>query len=253
MPPIRIAQHQPWTNGTPMTKTPPPATGSQTLSRGLRALEILGEAGAPISITELSEALGIHRSNTYRLLRTLEDHRFAVRDEAGLIRLGPRIAALAHGVAPQLNTAAAPALTDLAHDLGMTAFLTVIDGDSIITLASVEPGNVDASIARNPGVRHPWDRGAPGHAIESILTPAEREAALGVPELSDAAREVRRLGYAISQSEVIDGVTSVAVPLRIPGEPAAAIAIVHFRVPDSVEAVTQRIERAAREILANYH
>ncbi|MFF8816546.1 MULTISPECIES: IclR family transcriptional regulator [Leucobacter] len=226
--------------------------GSQTLARGLRALEILAEAGSPISIARLSEELGVHRSNTYRLLRTLEDHRFAIRDDAGLIRLGPRIAALAHGVAPHLNTAAAPVLTELAHDLGMTAFLTVLDAGDIVTLASVEPGNVDASIARNPGVRHPWDRGAPGHAIESTLSPAEREAALGGAETSPAALEARALGYALSESEVIDGVTSIAVPLRIPGEPPAAIAIVHFRLPESVDAVAQRLHRAAREVLASY-
>lgn len=226
--------------------------GSQTLSRGLRALEILAEAGKPITIAQLAESLGVHRSNTYRLLRTLEDHRFAVRDDAGLIRLGPRIAALAHGVAPQLHTAAGPALTALAHDLRMTAFLTVLDAGDIVTLTSVEPGNVDASIARNPGVRHPWDRGAPGHAIESALTPAERELALGDPTMSPAALQARELGYALSESEVIDGVTSVAVPLRIPGEPPAAIAIVHFRVPDSVPDVTARLRQAASEVLASY-
>ena len=226
--------------------------GSQTLSRGLRALEVLAEARSPLSIAELSEALGVHRSNTYRLLRTLEDHRFAIRDEAGLIKLGPRIAALAHGVAPHLNTAAAPVLTELAHDLGMTAFLTVLDASDIVTLASVEPGNVDASIARNPGVRHPWDRGAPGHAIESILTPAEREAALGSADPSAAAQKARKLGYALSQSEVIDGVTSIAVPLRIHGEPPASIAIVHFRLPDSIDEVAERLHVAAREVLASY-
>ncbi|KIP53190.1 IclR family transcriptional regulator [Leucobacter komagatae] len=229
-----------------------PTAGSQTLSRGLRALEVLAEARAPLSITDLSEALGIHRSNTYRLLRTLEEHRFAIRDDAGLIRLGPRIASLAHGVAPQLTTAAAPALTELAHDLGMTAFLTVLDAGDVVTLASVEPGNVDASIARNPGVRHPLDRGAPGHAIESVLSPAERSAASGTVAPSAAAVAASTLGYALSESEVIDGVTSLAVPLRIPGEPPAAIAVVHFRVPDALSEVSARLQRAAREVLANY-
>lgn len=229
-----------------------PTAGSQTLSRGLRALEILADAGKPVSIAELATELGVHRSSTYRLLRTLEDHRFAVRDDAGMIRLGPRIAALAHGVAPQLHTAAGPALKSLAHDLRMTAFLTVLDAGEIVTLASVEPGNVDASIARNPGVRHPWDKGAPGHAIESMLSPAERTVALGSPDLSEAAATARSIGYAVSESEVIDGVTSVAVPFRIPGEPPVAIAIVHFRLPDPIAEVARRLEVAAQEIAANY-
>lgn len=236
-----------------MNASPAPTTaGSQTLDRGLRALEVLADASAPLSIAELSAALEIHRSNAYRLLRTLEERRFVVRDDAGLIRLGPRIAALAHGVAPELHLAATPALTELAQDLGMTAFLTVLDGEHIITLASIEPANVDASIARNPGVRHPWDRGAPARAIESSLSPAERAAAFGEPAHSEAALEARRLGYAISSSEVIDGVTSVAVPLRISGESPAAIAIVHFRRPDPLTNVVTRLQQAARDIAANY-
>lgn len=234
------------------SQSAPQTAGSQTLDRGLHALELLADAPGPLSITELSEALGIHRSNAYRLLRTLEERRFVVRDDAGLIRLGPRIAALAHGVSPDLHTAATPALTELAHDLGMTAFLTVLDGEHIITLASIEPANVDASIARNPGVRHPWDRGAPARAIESSLSAVERAAAFGDPEFHEAALEARRFGYALSNSEVIDGVTSVAVPLRIPGEPAAAIAVVHFRRPDPLTTVVTRLQRAARDIAANY-
>lgn len=236
----------------PRTTKPAQTTGSQTLDRGLRALEVLADASTPLSIAELADALGIHRSNAYRLLRTLEERRFVVRDDGGLIRLGPRIAALAHGVAPDLHSAATPALTMLAHDLGMTAFLTVLDGEHIITLASIEPANVDASIARNPGVRHPWDRGAPARAIESSLSAAERTSAFGDPEFHEAALDARRLGYALSSSEVIDGVTSVAVPLRITGEPPAAIAIVHFRRPDPLSEVVSRLKQAARDITANY-
>ncbi|MFT4231862.1 MAG: helix-turn-helix domain-containing protein, partial [Leucobacter sp.] len=135
--------------------------GSQTLSRGLRALELLAEAEHPLSIADLAEQLGVHRSNAYRVLRTLEQHRFVTRDQAGRIRLGPKLTVLARGVAPALHTAAMPALTELAYALGMTAFVAVLDVGDVVTLATVEPANVAASVARNPGVRHPVDRGAP--------------------------------------------------------------------------------------------
>jgi DNA-binding IclR family transcriptional regulator len=85
---------------------PKPAAHSQTLSRGLRALEILAEASGPISIAELAAALGLHRSIAYRILRTLEDHRLVLRDDRGLLLLGPRMAALARGVQRSLQAAA---------------------------------------------------------------------------------------------------------------------------------------------------
>ncbi|MBK0422488.1 helix-turn-helix domain-containing protein [Leucobacter sp. CSA2] len=227
--------------------------GSQTLSRGLRALELLAEAEAPLSIAELADGLGVHRSNAYRILRALEERRFVIRDDAGRIRLGPKLSVLARGVAPSLHAAATPAITELAYELGMTGFLTVIDADEVVTLATVEPSNVSATIARNPGVRHSARRGAPGHAIESSLTATEMRAYLGVDEMSEEARETKRLGYAVSQSEVIDGVTSVAIPLRLAGEPPAALAVVHFKVPEDLDGVVFELRRAADHIRRSYH
>ncbi|PRI09980.1 IclR family transcriptional regulator [Leucobacter massiliensis] len=228
------------------------AAGSQTLDRGLRALELLAEAEHPISIADLAERLGVHRSNAYRVLRTLEQRRFVTRDQAGRIRLGPKLTVLARGVAPALHTAAMPAVTELAYALGMTAFVTVLDADEVVTLVTSEPSNVAATISRNPGVRHPVDRGAPGHAIESTLSPAERTAHLGSPELSAAAAQARRDGYAISRAEVIDGVTGIAVPLRVADEPPAAVAVVHFNVPEDVDDVVSAMQRAAERIAQNY-
>lgn len=235
------------------TKATPPPPGSQTLARGLRALEILGDAPHPISIARLAEELGVHRSNAYRLLRTLEEHRFALRDDAGLIRLGPRMAALARGVAPGLTTSAAPELTRLAQQTGMTAFLTVLDGEDIITLSAVEPVGVAAAIVRRPGDRHAWNVGAPGHAIESSLGPAERLALLSSSEPTAESVVAAERGYALSESEVIDGVTSIAVPLRVGGEAPAAIAVVHFKVPDQLTEVVAALHQTAERVARNYH
>ena len=81
----------------------PPASGgagslSQTLSRGISALELLAEAEAPLSIAELSQGLGVHRSIAYRILRTLEAHSLVMRDDAGRVTTAPGLAALARGV-----------------------------------------------------------------------------------------------------------------------------------------------------------
>lgn len=226
--------------------------GSQTLSRGLQALELLADAESPLSISEFADRLGVHRSNAYRILRTLEQHRFVVRDSAGLIRLGPKIIALARGVAPALHTAAIPAVTELAYGVGMTAFLTVLDANEVVTLATVEPSNVEATIARDPGVSHTVDRGAPGRAIESSLSESERATLLGSPVFSEAVLEAKQQGYAVSRHEVVSGVSSVAVPIRIPGEPPAAIAIVHFNLPDPIDTVVAHLKKAAEQIAQNY-
>ena len=63
------------------------ATGpaSQTLSRGIRILEVLADAREPLMIDQVADRLGVHRSIAYRLLRTLEDHGLVTRDAGGRV------------------------------------------------------------------------------------------------------------------------------------------------------------------------
>jgi DNA-binding IclR family transcriptional regulator len=213
------------------------APHSQTLSRGIRVLEVLAES--PLTIAGLADSLGVHRSIVYRILRTLEDHGLVSRDAAGLVSLAPRMAALARGVERDLQSAALPELTAVANDLGATAFLVVIDHTECVTLLSVEP-RAGATVAQRPGTRHSLAVGAPGIAIQSLLTDAQLA---GV-----ARRDLDPRGWAFSHDEVIAGLSSVAVPLSVPGSPASALAVVFVAGSADEVRVGQRL-LAARDAL----
>lgn len=226
---------------------------SQTLSRGIRILEVLADARAPLTIDELSAALGLHRSVAYRLLRTLEDHRLVVRDGAGRISLGSRLAALAAGVSHDLQAAALPELTAVANDLGMTCFLTVLDGDEIVTLVSVEPRHTIGSIAQRPGTRHPVGLGAPGKAIASRLPEARWPDSLD-DEHRRELTEVRSTGWASSHDEVITGLRAVAVPLPVqagPSAQAAALAVVYVSSARPEHEIAARLTEGAATIASS--
>ncbi len=225
-----------------MDAQPPPH--SQTLSRGIRVLEILAEADGPLTIAELSAALGVHRSIAYRILRTLEDHGLVVRDQSGAVQLGPRMAALARSVAHDLQSAALPALTAVANELGMTAFLTVLDRHEVVTLVSVEPTHAHAAVAQRPGTRHPLASGAPGIAIQANLTEAQWRALDSEHPRAEAAL-ARERGFATSHDEVIPGLASVAAPLTLPGQPPAAVAVVYVANGRDVDAIGARLRLAA--------
>ncbi|MEE2521508.1 IclR family transcriptional regulator [Pseudarthrobacter sp. J75] len=204
------------------------ASPSQTLSRGIRALEILAAAEQPLTIAELSAALGVHRSVAYRILRTLEDHSLLMRDDAGKVQPGPGLAVLARGVARNLQQAALPELTQLANGLDMTAFIAVWDHLDCTTLVTVEPRHTGGAVAQHPGTRHPIGTGAPGIAIQSALTEEEwQRLAPGVPYRTEAA-EARVRGYAASHDEVIPGLSSLAAPIRVPSGRPAALAVVYI-------------------------
>jgi DNA-binding IclR family transcriptional regulator len=193
---------------------------SQTLDRGLRVLEVLSQAPGPLSVVEIAAAIGLHRSVAYRLVRTLEQHRLVERDAAGGYAPGVGLAALARSVRRTLQAVALPELTALANTLRMTAFLVVRDGPEAVTIASVEPRAAAAHVAYQPGTRHPIDRGAPGLALLMPAAPADGD--------RDALRQARERGWAQSDSEVIPGLRSVAVPVPGGGPSAAAALAVVF-------------------------
>jgi DNA-binding IclR family transcriptional regulator len=230
------------------TAASPPASPSQTLSRGIRALEILAEAQQPLTIAELADAMGVHRSVAYRILRTLEDHSLLVRDAGGRVQPGPGLAVLARGVSRDLQTAALPELTQLANSLAMSAFVAVWDHAECVTLVTVEPRHNAATVVQHPGSRHPISAGAPGIAIQSAFSAEQWHAAApGIRYRAEAA-EARSRGYAASHDEVIPGVSSLAVPIRVPGGRPAALAVVYIRDAQDPEEVGAALAAGAARI-----
>ena len=226
------------------------ASPSQTLSRGIRALEIMAAAQAPLTIAELADAMGVHRSVAYRILRTLEDHSLLVRDDAGRVQPGPGLAVLARGVARNLQTAALPELTQLANALTMSAFVAVWDRDACVTLVTVDPQHTGAAVVQHPGSRHPISTGAPGIAIQSAYSEADwQSAAPGIPYRPEAGT-ARRRGFAASHDEVIAGVSSLAVPVRVPASRPAALAVVYIRAARNPDEIAAALLAGARRIEA---
>lgn len=219
------------------------APHSQTLDRGLRMLEVLAEAERPLTIAELATSLAVHRSIAYRILRTLEAHRLVRRGPDGTCELDVGLATLARSVSRDLHSAALPELAMLANEIGMTAFIVVADGAECVTLTSVEPRHSVAAVAWRPGARHPIDRGAPGLALLSAGPPLAGERT----ELP----EIRRAGHARSNSEVIPGLSSLAVPVMSGTRGLVAAVAVVFVANDVDEpAIAARLHQAARAIAA---
>jgi DNA-binding IclR family transcriptional regulator len=240
------------TGATTGSAAPRQAASSQTLSRGIRALEVLAEAGHPISIAELAAALDVHRSVAYRLLRTLEDHGLVRRDSQGLIRLGARMAQLARGVQRDMQTVAMPELTDLANRFAVTAFVGLLDDDDIVTLMSVEPRVASTSVAQRPGTRHSLLTGAPGLAVRMQMPGSELAElrARGLDPDDEAIRAAIAKGYAASTDEVIPGLSALAVPLPLVDEQLASLAVVYLSPKDEpdVAALVESLRASAHAI-----
>lgn len=150
--------------GVPLTRTASPALApadarpaSQTLDRGLRVLEHITESPTPLSVAEVARDVGMHRSITYRMLRTLEDHGLIGRDDQGRFQAGAGLAVLAGRFTPALRAVAGRHLLKLAVATDKTAFLVVRHGDEAVTIEVVEPRRQPPTsvIARACAIRSP--------------------------------------------------------------------------------------------------
>ncbi|MBS2964550.1 helix-turn-helix domain-containing protein [Actinocrinis puniceicyclus] len=211
-----------------MTTTAHHPETSQTLDRGLRALEELADAPTGLTVTELADHLGVNRTIVYRLLATLELHGLARRDVAGRARLGIGVLALARRVQPLLRDAAAIPLRRLAEEVGATAHLTVVDGTEALAVAVVEPTWTDYHVAYRVGSRHALDRGAAGRAIV-------------------AYRDNGTKTFIVTQGELQVGAFGIAAPVvDVPGI-EASVGVISFGELDPAR-TGPRIVRAAAEV-----
>jgi DNA-binding IclR family transcriptional regulator len=186
-----------------------PAYGtSKTLDSGLKVLEVLCTHGEGLTITEVAELVGVHRTVAHRFLRTLEAHRLVRRDRAKRFHLGAGLVPLAEPVERDLRDLATPLLEDLADEVGATAHLVAQEDEAHVrALLVVEPRNAAVHVAFRAGQLDVIERGSAGLAILSTRAPRPGERA-------DVAA-ARERGYAVSFSEIIPSVHGVSAPVAV--------------------------------------
>jgi DNA-binding IclR family transcriptional regulator len=214
--------------------------GLQSVSRALRALELIAEAGE-LGVTELGRRLDVHKATASRLVATLAERGLVERDPTseryrlgfGLIRLaGAAIAGL------DLVRTAHPILEDLAERTRETVNLGVLSGGDVVYVDQVAGTHSIVSVS--------WvGRGTPLHCTSNGKTllawmdEEGRDRLLAAPlaRLTDSTivdpnvlrtqlQEVRARGYAQTLEELEEGLNAVAAPVRqADGQVVAALSV----------------------------
>ncbi|HEU4427970.1 MAG TPA: IclR family transcriptional regulator, partial [Myxococcota bacterium] len=110
----------------------------QTVANAFQLLEEFGGEDAELGVTELSDRLGLHKNNVFRLLATLEQQGYIEQcPETERYRLGRSCLTLgnAFGETRSLVRFARPLLSKLARELNETAHLGVLSGYDVVHLA----------------------------------------------------------------------------------------------------------------------
>ena len=210
-------------------KGPPrQAGGVQAVSRAVRALELIAEAGE-LGVSDLGRGLGVHKATASRLAATLAAGGLIERDPAsdryrlgfGLLRLvGAAMASI------DLVRTAHPVLEELAERTHETVNLGVLSGDGVVYLDQVSSGHLIGS-TNWVGRRTPLHCSSSGKVFLAHMPEAERQQLLARPlealtarTVTDPARlrrqleEVRVRGYATIREELEEGLNAVAAPVR---------------------------------------
>jgi DNA-binding IclR family transcriptional regulator len=224
---------------SPAGPAPSKNSGSQTLDRGLRALEMVAAAPGGMTMQEVADRLEVHRTIAHRLLATLTDHHLIARGPDGRFRAGGGLAALAGGLQSTLLDTALPIMRELAEELESTVALLVREGEEVVGIAVATPTKAAYHLAFRAGSRHPLGRGSAGIALLSALPPRPGER----PEVTRA----RAQGFTVSKGEVEPGAHGLAVLIHQGvGVPSACLNLITYRDDVMARAAPVMLEGAAR-------
>jgi sugar lactone lactonase YvrE/DNA-binding IclR family transcriptional regulator len=208
----------------------------------MSVLNIVSAAPEPMTFTALLRAGSLPKATLHRILATLTREGLLRHDPASrTYRLGLRLLELAHEVWSDfdLRLSAQDELTRLQAAVGLAVQLTVLDGDSVVVIASQEAGP-DQRPNSQVGARWPLHASAAGKVIAAHMDPVRLAGLLdrlylpsltahtitSVQELRDELVLSRGRGYAMESGEREESMASVAAPiLDIEGRPIGAVSI----------------------------
>ena len=245
---------------------PLPQYPIESVDNALRVLLLLGEK-PELRLTDVSQYLGVASSTAHRLLAMLQYRGFVRQDGATRSYVpGPTLDGLAFGVLRRLDvrTRARPVLEQLNAELQETIHLGRLEGSDVHFIDSIESARA-LRVGGRLGRSMPAHCTSTGKALLAELTEEElfqlyphEELVMLTPnsigtrtDLLKALARVREHGYASSQGESEEGVSSVAVALHSARSPRLALnaSVPASRMSDQTrDVILGRLSAAAEEL-----
>lgn len=230
-------------------------------------LKVFSSSEPRLSLAEISSRLGLPKSTTHNLLKTLLSQGFIEKTDDGRYALGTAIVALTQSVRVnvELRDVAAPLLRNLADVCRESVYLCIRDGDWGLYIYAIESS--DRLRARTAvGDRTHLHCTSVGKAILSGLTKEEVDGIIsrvGLPKFTDLTitdrdtlhrelEQARARGYALDRGEHEVGLYCVGAPIlskvgRVIG--ACSVSGPNAEIIDHrVEDLSNRVMYTAQEI-----
>lgn len=200
----------------------------QSLERGLRILEIIGESSRDLSLTDIARLSGLNKSTVQRFLNTLTALGYVNREENKRYFLGTRVLSLGYYFldSSSLVGIARPYVDELWSELGLSVNLAVLDHVDVLILYRKEVRRF-FKFDIHAGTRLPAQCSGLGKAMLAGLEDAELKARINAMELEQVTpksivskdgiwediMKTRETGFGISDQELSTVLYSIGVPL----------------------------------------
>lgn len=205
---------------------------TQAVSRALKILGCFTVKDFELSIADLHEKLGIHKSTLVRLLQCMIQERFIEQNpETEKYRLGIRtfeIGSLYHRTRMMnIGALSRPVMQRLSAQFNLSANLAIRDRYEIVYVETVEPAGSPLRMAYSAGDRFGVHHTALGKAMIAFLPPDQLEDLLDqipllpltprtittVEGLVQELERIRERGYAIDDEESLPGLRCIGAPI----------------------------------------
>lgn len=241
----------------------------QSVDRALELLEVLAQKGEA-GVTELAQAIDVHKSTASRLIHALEQRGLVQQiGERGRYRLGLGILKLAGAASAQSDavTLARPVAQDLATQVGETVNLAVLSGNEVLYVDQVA-GPKALSMRAWVGQRVPVYCTATGKVLTAWLSEKDKQLAMPIKfnkftdstiillnEFETELARVRKNGFATAIEEMESGLIAVAAPVRNAHQEVIAALVVsgpEFRITKNrIKEISVKVINAAQKISIN--
>lgn len=242
----------------------------RAVERALSLLRVFLDHDSDLSATDLSQALHLDLSTTFRMLVTLQAQGFIEQNPAsGKYRLGVTCLELGSRFlrSNDIRQRALPAMDALRHRFGETVHLTILDGTEVVYLEKLAGLHPIGFMSSRVGGRAPAHCTGVGKALLAYLPDDELRRRFPSPTLTrytphtitdlDQLRaelaQVRRQGYAVDRQEHEEGVKCVAVAIFDHKGVAGAMSVsgpVERMEEHAAEGLVEALQAAAAEISA---
>ena len=234
--------------------------GVQTLGRALDLVEAAAAIGGYLTISELADATSLPQPTVHRLLQTLVARGYMRQLPDRRYALGFRLVPLGAAAGRLVGAGAERLLSQVVQELGETANLAILSGDSAEYVAQA-PSRHAMRMFTEVGRRVDLHATGVGKALLAQLSDDEVDAVLSrtglaahtvhtitaLPRLRAVLIEARERGYVLDEQEQELGVRCVAVALPTAAPMVAAMSVSGplTRMDDALVARAVPVLRAA--------